>query len=307
MLARVLRRFQDFSQRDWRDLNTIAEHTQILNLPANRPLVRSGRRLSGSYFLLRGTLRVGEPDLVVRHGHPRARHSVYPGFETISTLTPVQMLHVDTRPIGFLLGDMDDLGDQSFETCEQSWEDRFLNTCVMQRLAPAAWQQILKSMREITLPSGADVIREGDPQDGFYVIKTGRAQVHRSGQTLGLLQTGVFFGEDALIADKQRNATVTMLQEGSVMRLPRSLFLDLVLRQTLNRTAQMNDRIWVSVTGRAEALHVKCSELREQLIGLDAQAPYLVVDGDWSARALVAFVMTQRGFDVHVLDPAVAI
>ncbi|HQU41401.1 MAG TPA: ATP-binding cassette domain-containing protein [Pirellulales bacterium] len=60
--------------------------------------------------------------------------------------------------------------------------------------------------------AGDVVIRQGDPGDKLYVIRSGKAEVHvtKDGQTrqVATLGPGDFFGEAALISGEPRNATV---------------------------------------------------------------------------------------------------
>ena len=136
MFAKNLRLFRPFAKLNWQELNTVAQHTQLLSLPANRWLLRSGRKLSGGYYLLRGSVRCSRPDRIVRQNSPLARaQPVYPGAEEIVTLAPVQLLRVDTRPIAFLLGQQQD-DAYGMETVAEGWETRFLSSLVMQRLPP---------------------------------------------------------------------------------------------------------------------------------------------------------------------------
>ncbi|MFB3103284.1 MAG: hypothetical protein ACE1ZA_00025, partial [Pseudomonadales bacterium] len=60
MFTKSLRLFHPFAQLNWQELNTVARHTQLLSLPANRWLLRPGRKLIGGYYLLRGTVRCGD-------------------------------------------------------------------------------------------------------------------------------------------------------------------------------------------------------------------------------------------------------
>ena len=68
----------------------------------------------------------------------------------------------------------------------------------------------------------------------FYVLTRGSALVTREtplskdGIKLAELQVGDTFGEEALISDAKRNATVTMQRDGAVMRLGKEDFKKLL-------------------------------------------------------------------------------
>ncbi len=78
--------------------------------------------------------------------------------------------------------------------------------------------------------AGDVVIRQGDEGDFFYAIVGGRCAVtretplNREGIRLAELGMGDTFGEEALISGATRNATVTMLTDGVLMRLAKDDF-----------------------------------------------------------------------------------
>ncbi|HYM50704.1 MAG TPA: cyclic nucleotide-binding domain-containing protein [Candidatus Limnocylindrales bacterium] len=82
--------------------------------------------------------------------------------------------------------------------------------------------------------AGDVLIRQGDPGDAFYVIRAGQVDVvqqeGRSRRRLATLKPGDYFGEMALLRDQPRMATVTGKESGSVWRLGRQDFRDLVGR-----------------------------------------------------------------------------
>jgi CRP-like cAMP-binding protein len=86
-------------------------------------------------------------------------------------------------------------------------------------------------LEEHRFKSGETIVREGDPPDGFYVIKSGRVVVLSgppgaggNGQPITTLGAGEGFGEMALLTDSRRSASVVADSEVTVWRLSRSRF-----------------------------------------------------------------------------------
>ncbi len=82
--------------------------------------------------------------------------------------------------------------------------------------------------------AGEVVIKQGDVGDFFYVVVKGICRVAREtplnkdGVRLAELKMGDTFGEEALISDVKRNATVTMVTDGVLMRLAKNDFRKLL-------------------------------------------------------------------------------
>lgn len=306
MFTKSLRLFHPFADLNWQELNTVAQHTQLLSLPSNRWLLRSGRKLSGGYYLLRGSVRCGGPDRVIHQdSHIARERPIYPGATEIVTLAPVQLLRVDTRPIAFLLDRHHD-DAYGMDVVAEGWETRFLSSLVMQRLRPERWQQLLRCMTRQEVQRGQDVLRYGDTGDEFLVMRSGRASVHANGRTLSFLNPGDFFGEDALISGARRNATVTMLSDGVVMILPKSNFTELLLGAAVRivreaRGTRKGIRVSVCTDPSEGMIALPIQKLRESTGSLDPQARYFLAEGPLEERFLAAFLLTQQGFDASVL------
>src|SRR3546814_1550563 len=86
---------------------------------------------------------------------------------------------------------------------------------------------------------GQVIVKQGEPGDFFYVIVSGRCivtreQPNQKAVRLAELDAGSCFGEEALIADERRNASVTTLTRARLMRLAKDDFRKL-LNEPLER------------------------------------------------------------------------
>jgi CRP-like cAMP-binding protein len=315
MLDVALRRFEPFRDFTRPELATAAHHTRLLRLPARRWLLRPGGELTGSYYLLRGTLRCFEPERRVRHGSKHALRAVYPGTSAIETCSITELLWVDMRTVAFLLGlegeEPEAAPDQAagVHARLEPWERRLLRAPGLRRLQPSTWQRLFSRFEERPVPEGEDVIAFGAPADGFYVLKSGSAVVHRRGATLAHLQPGDVFGEDALVLGAVRNASVTMTTDGRVLSLPTSalpaILADGIVRAVATPgTGRVVDVASYEARGAMpDGSALPLGGLREALDRLDPAEPCYLTGGRAEERVLAAFILTSRGFDAWCVEP----
>ncbi len=69
--------------------------------------------------------------------------------------------------------------------------------------------QIAPFAEEVEVPSGKELVKEGDYSYEFMAIEEGEAEVLRAGEHVADLGPGDFFGEIGLLERDRRNATVT--------------------------------------------------------------------------------------------------
>lgn len=198
---------------------------------------------------------------------------------------------------------------------------RSLTQGAFSALPTANIDTLLDRFERIKVKRGEVVIRQGEAGDYYYLIESGRSVVTRevAGTTVELaeLKAGDAFGEEALVSDTTRNATVTMKTDGALMRLKKEDFIDLLREPLLQRVgwAEAEKRVaaggkWIDVRYSAEyqcdglpgALNLPVNELRQAAVGLDTKTDYFVYCQSGRRSSAAAFILSQRGFRAHVVD-----
>jgi len=104
------------------------------------------------------------------------------------------------------------------------------NVQLFKHLSREVLQKLASRIHLVSLRTG-HVIKENEPTDGLYIIKSGMAQVTKSAASgdlavdLATLAQGESFGEIGLIDGLPRSATVTAIEPMTRYYLPRPVFL----------------------------------------------------------------------------------
>jgi rhodanese-related sulfurtransferase len=192
---------------------------------------------------------------------------------------------------------------------------------VFAQLPAAHIDELMNRFARIKVRRGDAVIREGDEGDGYYVVAAGRFQVERTigGVKVVLAELKPFdaFGEEALVSEAKRNATVVATSDAELLKLGKADF-DQLLREPLLRRVrfeQARERvregaIWLDVRYPSEyqydklpgAINVPLSEVRNMFAVLDRSREYVVYCQSGRRSAAAAFLFAQQGFQVWLLD-----
>jgi rhodanese-related sulfurtransferase len=153
------------------------------------------------------------------------------------------------------------------------------------------------------------------------VVESGRFQVERlvggAKVVLAELKGGDAFGEEALVSEAKRNATVVALGDGVLLRLAKEEF-NALLREPLLKRAPFEEAaarvregaLWLDVRYPSEyqydklpgAINVPLAEVRNMFAVLDRSKEYIAYCQSGRRSAAAAFLFAQRGFKVWVLD-----
>jgi len=310
----------------------LASQAVIERLPAGSQLFKQGDHDSLSIYLLSGEVDLTSTStnlsLHVKAGSDEARYALAqlkPRQYTGTASTPVTIARVDGHLLDRLLTWDQTTGYEVTEfdgSQDTEWMIRMLRSETFQKLPPANINALFARFEPVELKSGQVIVRQGDPGDFYYIIKTGKVSVSRkadkSGKVsmLGQLKEGDGFGEEALLSGTPRNATVAMVTDGVLMRLARKDF-DELMREPLVKWVSL-DQAKVLVRAGAMLLDVRIEDeyrhgtikgsvnlplylLRLKAASLDPQRHYITFCQTGSRGCAAAFLLSQRGFDVSVL------
>jgi rhodanese-related sulfurtransferase len=160
------------------------------------------------------------------------------------------------------------------------------------------------------------------------VITEGRCLVTREtplsregGIKLAELRVGDTFGEEALISGAKRNATVTMVTDGALMRLGKDDFNSLLNEPMLSwvdyaRATQIvaQGGAWLDVRLPSEynhdhidkAINIPLYFIRLKLKSLEKSTKYVVYCDTGRRSSAAAYVLSERGYDAYVLTGGIA-
>ncbi len=106
------------------------------------------------------------------------------------------------------------------------------NVGIFQDLTDEELFEVSRSVRELAVPAGTVIIKEGTPGDSLYILKKGTVTVEkeRNGRKslLTVLEPPKFFGEMSLIDDYPHSAAVTAKTDCELMLVNR-LDLEIIL------------------------------------------------------------------------------
>jgi hypothetical protein len=119
----------------------------------------------------------------------------------------------------------------------------------MLRLLPlTVLEQVASDLTALRFGDGAEVIRQGEVGDRFYIVAEGAADVSVDGRQVRRLQAGESYGEIALLRDVPRTASVTASGDLVTFTLERDAFIAAVTgdRQSLHAAEAVIDERWGS-------------------------------------------------------------
>ena len=288
------------------------------------PLV--GREPARPVFLLEGELLLafaGGGTLVVVGGSGegcRPLNRGRPPVERSKAITDVDLLTLDDDLLD-VLATWDQAVQNDARLVNGAFALKSLRNGALAQLPAAHVEELIKRFERLSVPRGEVVLREGDEGDYYYLVAGGRFQVERlvggARVVLAELKSGDAFGEEALVSEAKRNATVTAITDAELLRVRRGDFNEL-LREPLLRRLSFHEAVrkvasgalWLDVRYPSEyqydklpgAINVPLAEVRNMFAVLDRSHEYVAYCQSGRRSAAAAFLFAQRGFRVWLLE-----
>lgn len=313
----------------------IVEKIVIEVVKSGRILFRKGERDDRTIYLVEGTLEFidenAKPVGAIAAGSEDSLHPIsnrQPRPVTARVKQKAVIAWIDSRLLdAYLTWDQFNTAEVVEQEGDETgdWMSRLLKIDAFSSLPPSTLQGLLMRMKSYPVEQGDEVISQGEEGEYFYTIHEGRCQVTRreddgTNRVLAELGEGDSFGEEALVSEVQRNATITMLTDGQLMRLAKQDFNELLKKQRLRyvnypTATKMVDEgaVWLDVRTPDEyargsfedSVNLPLASLRSELPELVFNTSYVICCDSGQCSDSAAFVLSHKGFDVYVLKGGV--
>jgi CRP-like cAMP-binding protein len=329
-LARQLQCYiplQDFSMAQ---VQAACRDCEIEYLIAGQVLLYRGECDHDAVYLLSGTLRLQRDDELIlqRAGDACSAWPVADvlprQFEVVAE-TDAAIIRIPRERISassawgsaarLLERELAEQGD-----VEQEWLQQLLRSNLFYKVPPTNVLEVLRGFRSRPVKAGEVVVREGDKADACFIIHKGEASVfqHREGRTehVAVLPEGSCFGEDGLLSNAPRNATVRMNGDGELRVLDKQSFVMLLRDSDLEeltlaeaRREVMSGGSWLDVRTEAEferahcrgAGHLPLEQLSDVLEQLSDAHAYICYCDSGHRAAVAAYFLRRQGINAYSL------
>jgi CRP-like cAMP-binding protein/rhodanese-related sulfurtransferase len=335
----ILQRLEPISELAQDQIEELARQTPVESVADGTCIFREGDTDNKTVFLLSGQIvlqnTAGE-EKVIAAGSDEARAPIgnsQPRRATATAKGPIEIIRFNSSELDTMITwghlstpepevIMDE--DGVFTVDKGSWLQRMSKSPTFKNLPPANIEQLLDKLEPIRVKAGEVIIRQGDQGDYFYMIDQGSALVNRQTEDeeeeesieLAELSEGTSFGEAALISDNPRNATVSMMSDGILLRLSKEDFLTLLTAPNVQwvEFGQERNRIqgafvWLDVRSPADfqkghiegAVNIPVQQLHRRSLELDKNVSYICYCDTGSRSSAASFILKQHGLTAYVL------
>jgi len=332
---KFLKTLEPLSKLSTDKLAELVNKSSIETIPAGRTLFRQSEKDKRSYYLVSGQIELHVKDTkkteTIKAKTPEAKYPIaqqIPRPCTAKTKINCEVITIDTDLLEILI-ESDDSPSGNYEVTEinsddeSGWMLKFLQSRAFLQIPTENIQKILMAMEEIIASKGQTIVNQGESNDYYYIVKSGKCSVSRRPSPkaddvqIAILAAGDGFGEEALITEGVRNATVRMLDAGSLMRLAKDDFIALLVNPLLDyihldelKSRANSGDLLIDVRPHKNfmdghldgAVNTPLSMIRLKLNNFDIERNTIVYCDDASRSTAAAFLLIQHGLSCSILQ-----
>ncbi|OZG70995.1 protein kinase [Hahella sp. CCB-MM4] len=346
----TMEKYTPLRQLSSKYLNQVIKRSQVMTFNAGETIFEKNHELPFTYYLLKGELKIKKGLLSSETLNADSKECLHPINKKIPSETSVKatqsghILMVDTvfldRALGWTEAEAVTEKDKEKETVQAEseeisveeepaefdpehfdWMASLLSFPLFFNLPPSNMETIFNKFERVKVKEGEVVIKDGDEGDFFYLLVEGSAKVLIGGDggKQFHLSKGSYFGEEALVSDTLRSATVIMNEDGVLARLDKTSFQSLLhdpLVQCVS-TAEFKEQSTSGMKKTAlldirsldefefapmpQCLHIPLSELRQKIPTLDKSTTYYLTSEGGQRSDIAAHVLCQNSIEVYVI------
>jgi len=337
---RTLKSFIPFNGLEDEYLQEALSSIEVTEFKKGQMLFKRGRPISLKYFLLDGQVDLINSAFYVSTvlaGSATANTALNSESPTVSSAVAksakVTAFSIDAEVLdrlttwsqaaaagsedsGYSTGEfeVEELGDDGGD-----WMASLLQAPLFSKVPLSQVQELFMRFEDVPYKKDELVVKEGEEGDYFYVLASGSAHVYNHSDSVDLvIHPGQYFGEEALLGNTPRNASVRMLANGRLKRLNSENFNALLkapvvkyteekLLEKLGKPYKLLDvkmPMEFRISHMPGAINIPLSRLRNSLPELGRANIYIVPDDAGSRADIAAHLLCQAGFDALILKNA---
>ncbi len=340
-------RYSPLNQLSRKYLNQVIKRSQVMTFNRGETIFEKNHDLSFTYFLLKGQLKIKKGLLSSETIDANEKNCLHPINQKIPTSSSVKaldsghMLLVDSvfldRALGWTEAEAEKEPSKEpapkageITTPEESaefdpdhfdWMANLLSFPLFFNLPPSNIETIFAKFERVSVSEDEVIIKDGDEGDYFYLLIEGTARVlvGGSGGQQFHLTKGSYFGEEALVSDTMRSATVIMNEDGVLARLDKNTFQSLLhdplvryiseaeyresAESGMKKSALLDIRSpdEFEFSPLPKCLHIPLSELRQKVPLLDKSTTYYLTSEGGQRSEIAAHILCQNSIEVFVI------
>ncbi len=327
--------FIPFDKLDPDRQTELLKHLRVESLPAGTRLFSRGEISGKVIYLLEGEIEliVNQARTIINAAMPQARQPIdphQPRHFTAIAKTAVHIIKIDRDLLDIFVSwdnrtgyTVKEINEFTSNSDGNDWMTTILQAKIFQRVPPINIQIMFTKLQSLPVRKGEIIFRQDQDGDYYYLIKSGQCAVLRTRnpeeglRVIAELGPGQGFGEEALLSEKPRNATIQMISDGALLRLSRSDFNNLLKTPVVKTISYKNavelvqqGAMWLDVRNdeernswaMPESLHIPLPMLRDCMNALPNDHPFVIYCDNSQRSACAAYLLHVFGYEALVLD-----